>query len=43
MPQTDDINVLNKQIEDEVKFNMEKNKIQILDPYLELLKKKYEI
>ena len=43
MPQTDDINVLNKQIEDEVKLNMEQNRIKIIDPYLELLKKKYEI
>ena len=43
MPQTDDINVLYKQIEDEVKLNMEQNRIKIIDPYLELLKKKYEI
>ena len=38
MMPTEDITVLTRQIEDEVKLNMEKNKKTILDPYLELLK-----
>ena len=40
---TDDINVLNAQIEQEVKNNIEKNKLKIVDPYLESIYKKFEI
>jgi len=43
MAQTDDINVINKQIEDEVRRNLERNKAKILDPYLNSLKTKYEV
>ena len=42
MAQTDDINIINKQIEDEVKRNLERNKAKILDPYLNSLKTKYQ-
>ena len=41
--QTEDINVINKQIEEEVRRNLEKNKIRIVDQYLENLNKKYEL
>ena len=40
---TEDINLINKNIEEEVRRNLEKNKIKILDPYLESLNKKYEL
>ena len=40
---TDDINAINKQIEDEVKRNLERNKLKIIDPYLDNLNKKYEL
>ena len=43
LSQTDDINVLNAQIEQEVKKNIEKNKLKIVDPYLENIYKRYEI
>ena len=43
LSQTDDICVINTQIEQEVKKNIEKNKLKIVDPYLENLYKKYEI
>ena len=43
MAHTDDINVINEQIEDEVKRNLERNKAKILDPYLNSLKTKYEV
>ena len=38
---TDDINEINKYIEDEVKRNLERNKTKIIDPYLEALNVKY--
>ena len=41
--QTDDITLINKQVEDEVKRNLEKNKLKIVDPYLENLYKKFEL
>ena len=41
MSQTDDINVINAQIEDEVKRNLERSKTKIIDPYLEALNVKY--
>ena len=43
MYQTQDINEINKQIEDEVRSNLERNKTKIIDPYLQNLNKKYEI
>ena len=43
LSQTDDINVLNAQIEQEVKNNIETNKLKIVDPYLENIYKRYEI
>ena len=43
MYQTQDINEINKQIEDEVRRNLERNKTQIIDPYLQNPNKKYEI
>ena len=41
--QTEDINLINKQIEEEVRRNLEKNKLKIVDQYLENLNKKYEL
>ena len=41
MSQTEDINEINKQIEDEVRRNLERNKAKIIDPYLEALNVKY--
>ena len=41
MSQTEDINEINKQIEDEVRRNLERNKTKIIDPYLEALNVKY--
>ena len=43
MLQTDDINEINKLIEEEVRRNLERNKTKILDPYLENLHKKYMV
>ena len=43
LSQTDDICVINTQIEQEVKKNIERNKLKIVDPYLESIYKKYEI
>ena len=43
MYQTQDINEINKQIEDEVRRNLERNKTKIIDPYIENLIKKYEL
>ena len=41
MSQTEDINEINKRIEDEVRRNLERNKTKIIDPYLEALNVKY--
>ena len=43
MPQTEDISTLTKLLEDEVRANMEQNKRRSFDPYLESIRKKYEI
>ena len=43
MYQTQDINEINKQIEDEVRRNLERNKTKIIDPYIENLFKNYEL
>ena len=43
MYQTENINEINKQIEEEVRRNLERNKLKIIDPYLENLQKKYEV
>ena len=39
MYQTENINEINKQIEEEVRHNLERNKTKIIDPYLENLQK----
>ena len=41
--ETDDITVINRQVEEEVRRNLEKNKLKIVDPYLENLYKKFEL
>ena len=43
MYQTENINEINKQIEEEVRRNLERNKTKIIDPYLDNLQKKYEV